>query len=173
MERSIKELRKSARLTQAEMASLAGIPLRTYVNYENDPKKKGSIKYQYIIHLLEQLTFIDETHGILAYDDIVTKCSDIFDEYPVHFCYLFGSYAKGTATEKSDVDLLISTDAAGIRFYGLAERLREALKKNVDLINVQQLTDGNADLLNALLKEGIRFYVQDQRVLSGKDKRKR
>ena len=160
MEQSIKELRKSVGLTQADVSALVGIPLRTYVNYENDPEKEGSIKYRYIVHELEQLAFVDETHGILKSDDIVSKCSRIFEEYPVKFCYLFGSYAKGTATERSDVDLLVSADVSGIKFYGLAERLREALRKNVDLINIEQLGD-NMDLLNEVMKEGIRIYVQD------------
>ena len=50
------------------------------------------------------------------------------------YCYLFGSYAKGKATEQSDVDLLISTKATGLRFYEIAERLRESLHKKVDLV---------------------------------------
>ena len=160
MKTSIKELRQSIGLTQAEVSELVHIPLRTYVNYENDPKKEGSIKYQYILHELEKLAFVDETHGILKYDTIVSKCSHIFEEYPVHYCYLFGSYAKGTATERSDVDLLVSADVSGLKFYGLAERLRESLKKNVDLINVEQLSD-NIDLLNEVMREGIRIYVQE------------
>lgn len=160
MKQSIKELRKSIGLTQSEVSNLVHIPLRTYVNYENDSEKVGSIKYQYIVHELEKLAFVDESHGILKYDEIVSKCSHIFREYPIHYCYLFGSYAKGTATERSDVDLLISADVSGIKFYGLAERLRETLKKNVDLINVEQLND-NLELLNEILKEGIRIYVQE------------
>ena len=159
MKQSIKELRKAVGLTQADAAAKVQIPLRTYVNYENDPKKEGTIKYQYIVRELERIAFVDETHGILKYDDIVFKCSRVFEEYPVHYCYLFGSYAKGTATERSDVDLLVSTDVSGIKFYGLAERLREALKKNIDLINVEQLSD-NMGLLNEIMKEGIRIYVQ-------------
>lgn len=160
MKQSIKELRKSVGLTQAEVSDLVRIPLRTYVNYENDSGKVGSIKYQYIVNELEKLTFVDETHGILKYDDIVAKCRHVFEEYPVHYCYLFGSYAKGTPTERSDVDLLISADVSGIKFYGLAERLRETLKKNVDLINIEQLGD-NMELLNEVMKEGIRIYVQE------------
>lgn len=160
MEQSIKALRKSIGLTQAEVASLTGIPLRTYVNYENDPKKEGNIKYRYILNELKQIAFVDETHGILKYEDIVAICSNIFDEYPVNFCYLFGSYANGTATERSDIDLLISTEVTGLRFYGLAERLRTALKKNIDLISIDQLNN-NKDLLNEVLKDGIRIYVQN------------
>ena len=41
MEQSIKELRKAAGLTQADVSALVGIPLRTYVNYENDPEKRA------------------------------------------------------------------------------------------------------------------------------------
>ena len=40
MKQSIKELRKAVGLTQADAAAKVQIPLRTYVNYENDQKKK-------------------------------------------------------------------------------------------------------------------------------------
>ncbi|MCR4710755.1 MAG: helix-turn-helix domain-containing protein, partial [Clostridia bacterium] len=35
MEQSLKEIRKSMGLTQAEASALVGMPLRTYVDYEN------------------------------------------------------------------------------------------------------------------------------------------
>ena len=53
MAKSIKELRVSNELTQQEASELVGIPLRTYKNYENDPAKAGSIKYDYIVKKLE------------------------------------------------------------------------------------------------------------------------
>ncbi|MBQ5541963.1 MAG: nucleotidyltransferase domain-containing protein, partial [Erysipelotrichales bacterium] len=31
---------------------------------------------------------------------------------------LFGSYAKGTASDQSDVDLLVGADVRGLRFFG-------------------------------------------------------
>ena len=33
----------------------------------------------------------------------------VFDAYGVRKAILFGSYAKGTATEKSDIDLLVDS----------------------------------------------------------------
>ena len=42
---TLRELRKDKGLTQAEAASYVGIPLRTYINYENDITKQDSIKY--------------------------------------------------------------------------------------------------------------------------------
>ncbi len=157
MEKTIKELRRSSGLTQQEVSKIVGIPLRTYKYYENDPGKVGSLKYDYIVSKLKEYGFVDESHGILKYDDVVSICKDIFMDYDISYCYLFGSYAKGTATEKSDVDLLISSGVSGIKFYGLAERLRETLRKNVDLVSVEQLKD-NLELLDEILKDGVKIY---------------
>ena len=40
----------------------------------------------------------------------------IFDEYHVRRAVLFGSYAKGCATEKSDVDILVDSGLIGCPF---------------------------------------------------------
>lgn len=157
MEMTIKQLRKECGLTQAEASQITGIPLRTYNNYENDPAKEGNIKYNYIIRKLQEYSFVDESHGILEIEKIISVCEEVFEKYDVRYCYLFGSYAKGTPTEQSDVDLLISADISGLKFYGLAERIREGLKKKVDLINVEQLKD-NPELIEEILKDGIKIY---------------
>lgn len=154
---TLKELRKQKKLTQIECASYLGIPIRTYQNYENDKSKQNSIKYNYMLQKLEQYGFIDEEHGILNTNIIKKICDDIFSEYDVSYCYLFGSYAKGKANENSDVDLLVSTSISGIQFYDLVESLREGLKKKVDVLNVEQLKD-NIDLINEILKDGIKIY---------------
>ncbi len=70
---------------------------------------------------------------------------------------MFGSYAKNTANELSDVDLLVSTKITGMAFFGLAEKLREALHKKVDLLNIDQLTNNQA-LINEILRDGIKIY---------------
>ena len=110
-----------------------------------------------MLQKLEQYGFIDETHGILNVEQIKEICTDIFKDGDIEYCYLFGSYAKGSATETSDVDLLISTPLSGIGFYGLVESLREGLKKKVDVLNREQLVD-NPDLMNEILKDGIKIY---------------
>ena len=81
----------------------------------------------------------------------------MFQHYEVKFCYLFGSYAKGKETPVSDVDLLISTDVKGLKFYGLVEELRVALKKKVDVLDINQLKD-NLELTEEILKDGIKIY---------------
>lgn len=58
-------------------------------------------------------------------------------DYPVGFCYLFGSYAKGKAIEESDIDLLVSTDLKGLKYYGFVEKLKNSLHKNMDVLDMK------------------------------------
>ncbi len=154
---TLKALRKSAGMTQNEAAAYAGISLRSYKSYENEPRKSERPLYKYLIEILQKKTFIDEEHGILSLESISEKCRSVFRLYDVEFCYLFGSYSRSEATEKSDVDLLVSTAVEGMDFYGMAERLRQALHKKVDLLGMEQLNN-NPELLHDILKEGIKIY---------------
>lgn len=154
---TLKELRKQKKLTQIECAKYLGIPVRTYQNYETEPAKASTMKYAFMMQKLEQYGFVDESHGILTQQQITEICSDIFPDYNVEYCYLFGSYAKGKATAVSDVDLLVATNVSGMRFYDLVETLREALSKKVDVLNREQLND-NPDLINEILKDGVKIY---------------
>lgn len=154
---TIRELRKQKKLTQSECAAYLGIPIRTYQNYETDESKRKSIKYMYMLQKLEQYGFIDEEHGILSIQRIKDVCEEVFSSAGVEYCYLFGSYAKGRATETSDVDLLVSTSVSGMRFYDLVESLRESLGKKVDVLKLEQLND-NPELINEVLMDGIKIY---------------
>ena len=154
---TLKELRKSKKLTQAECASFLGIPLRTYQNYENDKKKSNSMKYAFMMGMLENYGLTDESHGILTIEHIRNICTAVFKDFDIEYCYLFGSYAKGNASETSDVDLLLSTSISGMRFFDLVEALREGLRKRVDVLNKEQLND-NPELINEILKDGVKIY---------------
>ena len=153
----LKKIRIDKHLTQQEAAKRIGVSLRSYVSYENDDSKQNSVKYRFLLREMETIDPIDEEHGILSMDDIINTCNNIFPQYDVEYCYLFGSYVKGKATETSDVDLLISTGIKGLKYYELVERLRESLHKKVDLLDLKQVVK-NENLLNEVLKEGIRIY---------------
>ncbi len=154
---AIKELRKEKKLTQQQVAEILGISLRSYKSYENDADKVGTIKYNYILDKLNAINPIDEENGILELEYIKEKCESVFAEYPIHYCVLFGSYAKGKAVETSDVDLLVSSDVKGLKFYGMVEKLRTSLHKKVDVLSLDQLKD-NLELTDEILKDGIRIY---------------
>ena len=145
----LKKMRTEKKMTQQQVADLVGISLRSYKSYENDEKKQGSLKYKYILEKLSEINPIDEEHGIIDIEYITEKCGNV--------CYLFGSYAKSKAKPTSDVDLLISANVKGLKFYGLVEEIREALHKKVDVLEINQLKD-NLELTQEILKDGIKIY---------------
>ena len=55
------------------------------------------------------------------------------------------------------MDLLISSDVKGLKFYGMVEKLRNTLHKKVDVLNIEQLKD-NLEITSEILKDGIRIY---------------
>lgn len=157
MIKDLKRIRHLNKFTQAEAANFLGISLRSYKMYENQKEKQKTLKYEYMYNKLSENALITETKGILTIDEIKNLTKKIFKEYDVEYCYLFGSYAKNKQKQDSDVDLLISTSTKGLKFYGLVERIRQALHKNVDVLNVNQLTN-NLKLLDEILKDGIKIY---------------
>lgn len=158
---AIKELRTENKLTQQQTADMIGISVRSYKSYENDAEKIGTLKYNYILEKLRQVNSIDEEHGVLSIDRITERCREVFKLFPVHYCYLFGSYARGEATETSDVDLLVVSDVKGLRFYEMVEKLRETLRKRVDVLGLEQLKE-NLDLTNEILKDGVKIYAEQK-----------
>ncbi|MCF0105886.1 MAG: nucleotidyltransferase domain-containing protein [Holdemanella sp.] len=153
----LKRIRQDKQLTQKQVASFAGVSLRSYKMYENDGSRVNSTKYKYLLDRLKEINPIDEKHGLLTVEEIVRKCESVFKNHDVEYCYLYGSYAKSKATPSSDVNLLISSNLKGLRFYEMIEDLKEELHKRVDVINVEQLSN-DFELTKTLLKDGIKIY---------------
>ena len=68
-------------------------------------------------------------------EDIKKLISPIAEDYGVERVYLFGSYARGDATESSDVDIRIDSGNIKTLFKlgGFRSDLEEALKTQVDI----------------------------------------
>ena len=154
---TLKQLRLDKGLSQKACAAYLQIPRRTYCRYEADEGNVNPIKYRYIVNRLHEYGLIDEQHGLLTLDQIKDTCARVFATYPVEYCYLFGSYAKGSATECSDVDLLVAMPVDGLKFFELIETLREQLNKKIDLLDLAQL-NANPTLVQEILKDGIKIY---------------
>ena len=155
---TLKELRLSLGLTQAEASASTGVPLRTYARYEANPDDTN-IKYQRIVEVLLDKHEITETRGIYSLEKLKVIILDVIEQYKddISFCYLFGSYAKGYAKDESDVDICINTTLTGLKFVGFVENLHQALKKKVDVIRFNDLKD-NLELINEIMKDGIKIY---------------
>lgn len=66
-----------------------------------------------------------------------------FHTQPVLKAWLFGSYADGTATEDSDVDILVELDHSqpiGLEFVGMWLALEKLLAKEVDLLETGNIS---------------------------------
>ncbi len=155
----LKQVRQANQITQQEAADLLRVSVRSYKTYENDPAKENTMKYQYMVEQIEKLNYVDEDHGILGIEEISRICREVFKKYPVDYCYLFGSYVREDVRENSDIDLFISTELTGLKYYGLVEELREGLRKRVDPVTLQQSGD-NLELLDEVFREGIKIYAR-------------
>ena len=152
--------RKLHGLTQQEAADIIGVSLRTYQRYETGDNY-GSKRIDNMVTIINNAFHIDEEHGLLTIESISETIKPILESHSVEVCYLFGSYAKGSAKEDSDVDLLVDINPRGIDFFTLVEELRVVLQKKVDLITVNQLTS-SSDLLTEILKFGKKIYGRQQ-----------
>lgn len=81
----------------------------------------------------------------------------VFDAYGIRKAVLFGSYGKGTATEKSDVDLLVDSGLRGLRFVGFLDDVQKAVGKEVDLFDVTHI-EGGSLIDREIQKTGVTVY---------------
>ena len=111
------------------------------------------------------------TSNTISVEQIKEKTIQILRKYPVDKAILFGSYAKGEATNKSDIDLYIDTNGElrGLDFVGLLEILVDALGSDIDLIDkshiepdsliIQEIEDGGV-----VIYEKSEDYYEDSQV---------
>ena len=78
-------------------------------------------------------------------NEIQERLRPVFDAVPIERAVLFGSYAKGSQTQTSDVDILIDSKGQirGIDFFGVLEDITQVLSVPVDLIEASQLINGS------------------------------
>ena len=69
--------------------------------------------------------------------------SPVFSRYGIRRAVLFGSYGKGTATEKSDVDLLVDSGLRGLKFVGFLDEVQRTVGKDVDLFDLSHIQAGS------------------------------
>ena len=104
---------------------------------------------------------------IYTVDEIRQNVSPIAKKYCLPALYLFGSYARGTANENSDVDLIVDTAGTQIKSLltlgALYVDLEEALGKRIDLITVSALQQrvqlpGEKSFRDTVWKEKVNLY---------------
>ena len=111
---------------------------------------------------------ISGDNKVLTIDSIKLLLLPVVNKYGVRKAILFGSYARGDATEKSDLDILIDCD--GIKdmddYLSLTESIRKATGKNVDVVMADALdsddTRRGKRLKEHIESEGVVVYERDK-----------
>lgn len=92
-------------------------------------------------------------------DQLKARLTPVFSKNNVRRATLFGSYVKGKATTRSDVDLLVDSGLRGMQFFGLLEDVCTSLECDVDLIDVRDIIpDSKID--QEIRRTGVIIYEQ-------------
>jgi len=74
---------------------------------------------------------------------IVNKLNAFFPAYPIEKAWVFGSYARGEETRKSDIDIMVRFDKEArislFDYIGIMNDLEDLFHKKVDLVEEGQL----------------------------------
>lgn len=79
-----------------------------------------------------------------------------FNDKPVKRAFIFGSYARDEADEKSDIDILVELDYSkrvGLLFFAMQNELEKITNTKVDLVTPSSLS------------RHIRPFVENEKVL--------
>lgn len=78
--------------------------------------------------------------SVYTTNEIADKVRPIAEAYGIDKVYLFGSYARGEATENSDIDYYVEfSKPLGLRYCSFFSDIEESVGKNVDIISENPL----------------------------------
>jgi predicted nucleotidyltransferase len=112
---------------------------------------------------LRQIIFFRKKETIMNYkiytiDEIKKRFEKVAKKYEVEEAYLFGSYARGDATKKSDVDFYIKADKIRtlLDLSGFCIDTQKAMKKDVDVITTDAKLEEKFE--QEIKKELVKIY---------------
>ena len=102
--------------------------------------------------------------SIYTIEEIAERVRPIAERYDLGKVYLFGSYARGEATEDSDIDLLVDAEKITGLFAlgGLYSDLEEAFDKKIDMVTFGQIEQSRG---NPLYKSFIEEVELDRKAI--------
>ena len=109
------------------------------------------------------------SNKIYTLEEIKEIAEPVFQQYPsITEAYLFGSYARGEATENSDLDFMIVLKDYEIESLKdelrVASDLEDVFKKQVDTLNEE---DAMKIMPSSIERDGIKIYEQGGLALAG------
>lgn len=103
---------------------------------------------------------------IYTIEEIKSRVLPVIQKYNIPAMYLFGSYARGEATEESDLDFLVDTTGTRLTsLFSLGElycALEEIFQKEIDLVTMRSVmqniqTESDRSFRDVVMKERVRL----------------
>jgi predicted nucleotidyltransferase len=84
---------------------------------------------------------------VYTIDEIKERIRPVAEKYNLPAVYLFGSYARGEADEKSDIDIMVNLDGTAVRglfdYAGVYLDITDHFDKEIDMIEEAVLRETN------------------------------
>ncbi|WP_264229371.1 nucleotidyltransferase domain-containing protein [Acholeplasma laidlawii] len=161
MKNNIHTIRENLGLTQTEFSNKLNIPVKSIRNWEQNIRVPSDYIVEMIVDCilrkkLEDNTINDEKY-IPSFLMIKEKGKNVFSKYNIDKAYLYGSYAQGTQTPLSDIDLYMISDIDDLDYFGVIEDLRSIVNKRIDLLS-NKTVKADSPILNEIERTGILIY---------------
>lgn len=95
------------------------------------------------------------SNGVYSREEIASHVRRLLRKYHAERAVLFGSYARGEAESRSDVDLMVigGESFQPTDIFCIAEELHRALGKRVDVYEQREI-NADTEFYRAILREG-------------------
>lgn len=97
---------------------------------------------------------------IYSLDEIREHIMPVAEKYHLPAVYVFGSYARGTAREDSDIDLLVDTEGTDLKSMfslgALYNDFESVLDKEIDMVTVDTLDQDTQMLSQRILRANVK-----------------
>ena len=96
---------------------------------------------------------------MLSIEEIKSYIKPVIEKYPIEKVILFGSYARGDASDTSDVDLIVDSRGRlrNRKIFALGGDLLAALPVRVDVYDILEIANPSPMYEN-IRKEGVIIY---------------
>jgi predicted nucleotidyltransferase len=103
---------------------------------------------------------------VYTIEGLKLKIAPIAQKYDIPAVYIFGSYARGDASDASDVDVMVKIEGSkihGLIFVELYEDLQDSIGKKIDLLTEESLDQHDTRNIfpwfyDNLIKERVKIY---------------
>ena len=109
-----------------------------------------------------QPVYMSEPLRIYTIEQIKEILEPVFREFKVKSAILFGSYAKGIANSRSDIDIVVDSGLRGLKFFGLLDAVAQKFNIPVDLIDTVDIEKGSR-IDQEIQKYGVEIYGEKDR----------